>query len=93
MQPNDAYDRFESEFDYPIDRERIIETAGDTEIRAPTGRSTSIGDILERADTRTFESPRELHETLLTHLGDQYIGRKFYDDRGTNVGRTTARTI
>jgi hypothetical protein len=93
MHPNDAYDRFESEFDYPIDRERIIEAAGDTELQAPTGSPESVREVLQRADTRTFRTARELHETLLGHLGEQYIGRKFYDDRGTNVERTPSKTL
>jgi len=93
MHPTDTYDSFATEFSYPIGREEIIESAGDAEITAPTGTSESVGDVLDRVETRTFRSARELHETILSNLGEQYIGRKFYDDRGTNVGASDSRTI
>ena len=93
MRPNDAYDRFATEFSYPITREEIIATAGDTTVQSPTGTSESIAEVLDRTGTRTFSSPRDLHETFLANLGEQYIGRKFYDDRGTPIGTGDAMTI
>jgi hypothetical protein len=93
MDPTDTYDGFATKFNYPVDREEIIEAAGDTDIRAPTGPSDSLATVLERTETRTFQSPRELHEAILANLGEQYIGRKHYDDRGTNVDRIPDETI
>jgi hypothetical protein len=93
MNTTDTYDPFATAFEYPIDRDEVIETAGDTDIEAPTGTPDSIATVLERTETRTFRSPRELHETILCNLGEQYIGRKNYDDRGTNFDPTTQETI
>lgn len=93
MDPTDTYDAFATSFNYPIDRDEIIERAGDTDIEAPTGSPDSIATILERTDTRTFRSARELHEAILGNLGEQYIGRKGYDDRGTSFDRTPEETI
>jgi len=93
MNTTDTYDPFATAFEYPIDRNEVIETAGDTDIEAPTGTPDSIATVLERTETRTFRSPRELHETILCNLGEQYIGRKNYDDRGTNFDPTTQETI
>jgi hypothetical protein len=93
MNPTDTYDRFATTFDYPIDTEEIIEAAGDTDITAPTGTPDTIATVLERTEARTFRSPRELHETILGNLGGQYIGRKRYDDRGTNFTRGPNETI
>ena len=93
MHPTETYDGFATNFSYPIDREEVIDAAGDTDIRAPTGTSDTVANVLERAETRTFGSARELHETIMANLGEEYIGRKNYDDRGTNVGRAPDKTI
>jgi hypothetical protein len=93
MNPSECYDAFAKNFNYPIDSDEIIESAGDTDIRAPTGSPDTIATVLERTETRTFRSPRELHEAILGNLGEQYIGRKGYDDRGTSFNRTPEETI
>jgi len=84
MRPNDTYDHFASEFDYPIDRDDVIDATGETAIAAPTGDPESIADVLGRAEQSTYDSPQALYETFLACLGEQHIGRKFYDDRGAN---------
>ncbi|MFB6219615.1 MAG: hypothetical protein ABEH77_10670 [Halobacteriaceae archaeon] len=91
MRPNDTYDHFEAEFSYPIDREDVIEAVGETALTPPRGAPESIGEVLGRAEATTFHCPRELFETLTAHLGEQYVGRKFYDDRGPNVGLADTR--
>ncbi|MFB6299100.1 MAG: hypothetical protein ABEH65_02450 [Halobacteriales archaeon] len=85
MRPNDAYEHFETEFSYPITRTDVIAATDDTVIQAPTGTSDSLGDVIARTETTTFHSPQELYETFLAHLGEQYIGRKHYDDRSCNI--------
>lgn len=93
MRPNDAYAHFETEFSYPISRDKIIEAAGDTTVDAPGGPAESVADVLGRADIPTFHSPQDLHETFLANLSDRYVGRKFYDDRGRNFGPNDTMTI
>jgi len=93
MNPTETYDRFATKFSYPIDSEEIIAAAGDTDIESPTGTPDTIATVLDRTETRTFRSPRELHETILGNLGEQYIGRKKYDDRGTSLDRTPEEAI
>jgi hypothetical protein len=84
MRPNEAYDHFATTFDYPIERTQVIETTGETRIESPTGEDETIEEVLARSDWDRFETPRELYQSFLTHLSDAHIGRKFYDDRGTN---------
>ncbi|MFB6080368.1 MAG: hypothetical protein ABEJ81_05165 [Haloferacaceae archaeon] len=93
MRPTDAYDHFETTFSYPIAHEDIVAATGDTTVQAPTGPSESIAEVLDRAAPQTFHSPRDLHETFLANLGEQYIGRKFYDDRGGPVEPADATTM
>ncbi|ELK47037.1 hypothetical protein D320_20409, partial [Haloferax sp. BAB-2207] len=34
--------------------------------------------------TETYESAADLYNTILGSVSDDYIGRKFYDDRGAD---------
>ncbi|PSQ04271.1 hypothetical protein BRC92_04645 [Halobacteriales archaeon QS_4_69_31] len=88
MRINDTYDAFEQTYSYPVDRETVIETMGDRTVESPHGTNETIAEILTRAETETYETSRDLCDVFAGHLSDQYIGRKFYDDRGDNVGTT-----
>jgi hypothetical protein len=84
MRPTDAYDTF-SEYSFPIDRTDVIERDGDRAVESPNDTEKTIAEILDRADIETFASARELTDTFTGNLGEEYIGRKHYDDRGDNV--------
>lgn len=85
MRLSEMRDQFVSTFTFPVRREAVVENLGDVEIDAPTGDPETVGEVLERAETTSFRSPDELYDTLIALLGDQYVGRKFYDDRGANT--------
>lgn len=72
----------ETEFAYPITRESFIEQAGDTEIYAPDKEdSETLSAILERSGEETYQSPDHLLTAIRGNVSDEYIGRKYYDDR------------
>lgn len=85
MRLAETRDLFASEFTFPVERSTVIERVGETPLEAPTGESESIADILEIADQAEYDSPDELFDALVTYVGDEYIGRKFYDDRGATI--------
>ena len=89
MRLSDTRDRFIGELTFPAQRATVIERLGDVPLDPPTGEPETIGEVLERSETRVFRSPDELYDTLVTFVGDQYVGRKFYDDRGGNTGIDT----
>ena len=89
MRPNDAYKTFDEAYSYPIDRETIIETMGETQIESPNGPGETIAETLERSGREEFRSAQELTNAFLGTLSDEYIGRKYYDDRGDNQGMAT----
>jgi hypothetical protein len=89
MRPNDAYETFDEAYSYPIDRETIIETMGETRIESPNGPGETIAETLERSGREEFRSAQELTNAFLGTLSDEYIGRKYYDDRGDNQGMAT----
>ncbi|MEF8853115.1 MAG: hypothetical protein V5A28_11985 [Haloarculaceae archaeon] len=86
MRPTDAYERFDEAYSYPIDRETVIETMGETTIESPNGSGETVAETLERCGTDTFRSAQELNDAFIGTLPDEYIGRKYYDDRGDNPG-------
>jgi hypothetical protein len=69
-----------------VEHGTVVETIGDVELDAPWGDPETIGEVLTRTDDAEFHSADELYDTILTYVGDQYIGRKFYDDRGSQAG-------
>jgi len=88
MRPTDAYETFDEAYSYPITRETVIETMGETTIESPNGPGETVAETLERSGTEQFRSAQELTDVFMGTLPDQYIGRKFYDDRGDNHGDT-----
>lgn len=85
MRLSETRDRFASEFTFPVEHETVIDTMGDVRLDAPYGESETIGDVLGRIDETTYRSGDELYDTIVTYVGDGYIGRKFYDDRSSNA--------
>jgi hypothetical protein len=82
MRLPETRDLFARELDFPVTREAVVETVGDTELEAPTGYNETIREVIERSDTEEFTSPDDLYGTLMTFVSDGFIGRKYYDDRG-----------
>ena len=75
----------ESEFVYPTSTDSVVDQAGEVVVDAPDeDNSETIGDILSRVDAETYGSAHELYTTILGNVSDDYIGRKFYDDRGSD---------
>ncbi|WP_231512877.1 DUF5789 family protein [Haloferax mediterranei] len=77
----------ESELTYPVDTGHVVDQIGNVELDTPaTDTSETIGVILAPLGATTFDSPNELYNTILGNVSDDFIGRKFYDDRGANPG-------
>ena len=83
MRLAETRDLFASRFDFPTDRSTVVEQMGATTIESPTGEDETIEAILTRVDQDEYGSADELYDLLITYVSDQYIGRKFYDDRGS----------
>ena len=73
----------EDELTYPARQTRVIEEVGPTRIEAPDARETeTIAAIIGSVGQERYESADELFATIIGNVSDEYIGRKFYDDRG-----------
>lgn len=61
------------------------EQVGQVTVVAPdSDDSETLASILEHVDDDRYETADALFETVVSRLPDAYIGRKYYDDRGSN---------
>lgn len=82
---NELPNYLETAISYPVDRETAIERVGDVELECPDRtKTTTIAAGLNRTNEEIFSSTDELYHAILGSVDDAYIGRKYYDDRGTN---------
>jgi hypothetical protein len=85
MRLPETRDLFARNMQFPATKEDVIEAVGETELDAPPGREETIGDVIERCEVEEFRSADDLYDTLMTFVSDAFIGRKYYDDRGTSI--------
>ncbi len=81
---SEARDLFSRELTFPVDCQGVVEETGQVCLRSPTGSTETVSDVLGRCEGETFESNDQLCDALMTYLGEEFIGRKHYDDRGSN---------
>jgi hypothetical protein len=80
-------DLFSRELEFPTTCETVVDSVGEVELESPSGSAERIGTVLDRCETEEFDSPDELYGALVTFVGEAYVGRKGYDDRGSTVAR------
>ncbi|MFC7137301.1 DUF5789 family protein [Halobaculum litoreum] len=80
---------FADRLTFPTDRETVVTRVGDVRLEAPNGEDTTVATVLDRASVSTFASADDLHATLVAFVGDAFVGRKFYDDRGDQTAVDT----
>lgn len=83
LEPHDVRDFLETELSYPITADEVATQIGEIKIAAPNeDGSKSIGELLDDVGQDEYQSADELDQMIHTMLPDEYVGRKFYDDRG-----------
>lgn len=82
MRLPETRDLFARTLQFPASRNTVLETVGSTELLPPDGEATTIRTVIERSDVEEFDSADDLYDTLMTLVGAQFIGRRYYDDRG-----------
>lgn len=86
MQLNELPDFLDDELDFPADVGTVREQVGGVEVDAPDSEdSVTIDSLLGDLGEDSYESADMLYQTLSGQLPDEFVGRKFYDDRGPNV--------
>ena len=82
MRLPETRDLFARELEFPASRDAVVAAVGGTELSPPDGESTTIRTVIERSDVDEFGSADDLYDTLMTLVGAQFVGRRYYDDRG-----------
>ena len=81
----------EDELSYSVSHAAVLTQVGSAEIEAPDDDETeTISAIIDSVGQESYSSAEELFATVLGNVSDDYIGRKFYDDRGGNPVDTLA---
>lgn len=89
---NDLRAYLEAELSYPVTLSAVREQVGQVTVVAPeSDESETLASIVENVEADSYESADELFETVVSRLPDAYIGRKYYDDRGSSVSPAGAR--
>ncbi|MDY7083038.1 MAG: hypothetical protein SXQ77_11715 [Halobacteria archaeon] len=81
----------DSNFETPVDRTTVVDDLGDTEIMAPNGCSETVAEVLERDEETEYTTINELYDSICGNVCDDFVGRKYYDDRSPNLGFDTGR--
>lgn len=82
MHYTDVKQLVDQSIEFPVEHATLIDQVGEVELMAPTGDSVTIGELLEMVGERTYQCSDTLYITIVGTLGDAFIGRKYYDDRG-----------
>ncbi|WP_435119949.1 hypothetical protein [Halolamina sp. C58] len=86
MEPSQLPTFLESEFEYPVNHTTVHNQIGDVVVDAPDAAdSEAINEVLAYDNDEIYETVDDLLYSIIGNLDDDYIGRKFYDDRGENI--------
>lgn len=86
MKPQGLYKYLEDEVEYPVNHATVLDQFGSVTVDAPDEvDSETIAETLADDDDETYESADDLFESIFGNLDEDYIGRKYYDDRGANI--------
>lgn len=90
IRPAETYELVEEACSFPAHRDTVVERVGATELLSAGGETVALETLLARSQPTHYESARELHNTVMSNLGADFIGREGYDDRGSNPARETS---
>ena len=86
MRLPETRDLFSRRLSFPATTETVTDRIGEVSLEAPMGDEETIAEVLDRCPEDHFESADALYDALVTFVGDAYVGRKYYDDRGGQAG-------
>lgn len=86
MRLPETRDMFARELEFPVSCAVVVEQVGDVRLEAPGGGidgDETVGEILGRCSEQEFRSSDELYDSLVGLVSEEFVGRKHYDDRGS----------
>lgn len=93
MRYSETLQLFDQACDFPAEHDRVVQQLGDVELVAQNGDTVKVGEVLALTNESRYESSEGLYTSLVGNLDDNFIGRKYYDDRaGSTSGINEVRT-
>lgn len=87
MEYSDTEQLVDQLLEYPVTQTAVIERIGTIEITSPSGDTVTIREILDSVEEERYLTADALYTAIIGNLDETFIGRKYYDDRGsTTVG-------
>lgn len=69
--------------EFPVTHTAMVEQIGTIEITSPSGDSVTIREILDPVEEESYLTSDALYTAIIGNLDETFIGRKYYDDRGS----------
>jgi hypothetical protein len=76
----ESTDDLVDDLSYPVTTTELLAAHGDHVIRLADG-TERMTDVLSRLGEETYEAPSDLRDAILTGVGHEAIGRRYYSDR------------
>lgn len=91
MEYSDTEQIVDESLEFPVTHTAVIEQIGAIEITSPSGDSATIQETLAPVEEESYLTSDALYTSIIGNLGETFIGRKYYDDRGgTALGTETS---
>lgn len=90
MNYSDTEKIVEQLIEYPVTHRAMVEQIGTLEITSPSGDSVTIQAILDPVQEESYLTSSALYTAIVGNLDETFIGRKYYDDRGSTTFGTAA---
>ncbi|MFB6155040.1 MAG: hypothetical protein ABEJ22_04030 [Haloferacaceae archaeon] len=88
MRLPEVYDLLARDGSFPTEHETLAASLENVEVEAPDGTTTPLGAVFARTDERRYRSAQEAYATVLGTVGEEFVGRKGYDDRSSVTHHT-----
>lgn len=90
MKYSDTEQIVDQSLEFPVTHTTMVKQVGGVKITSPSGDSVTIREILDPVEEESYLTSDALYTAIIGNLDETFIGRKYYDDRGSTTFRTAA---
>ncbi|KDS90459.1 hypothetical protein FK85_14205 [Halorubrum saccharovorum] len=83
MEYTDTKQIADQSLDFPATHTAVVEQIGAVEVTSPSGGSVTVQEILDSVGEESYPTSDALYAAIVGNLDETFIGRKYYDDRGS----------
>lgn len=88
MEYSDTEEIVDQSLEFPATHTTVVEEIGAVEVTSPSGDAVTIREILDPVEEESYLTSDALYAAIVGNLDETFIGRKYYDDRGSTTVRT-----